>query len=102
MQNVNNSPLSEDAAQVETWLNTQPNPTEQFKKYSFDEMKEALRKYLEPETESEGAIASEPAAPFEGDRQDLPWEKNGGGNYSVDTAKAKPVKSDQFDSLFNE
>ena len=95
-----NSQLSEDAAQVKTWLEDQPNPLEQFKKFSFEEMKEALRKYLEPEAEEEGEIISEPATAFEGDRKDLPWEENG-SKYKADTSQAKQTKEDQFDKLFS-
>jgi len=45
------TPLSEDAAKVKLWLSTQPNPVEQFKRLSYDEMKEALMKHLNPEEE---------------------------------------------------
>ena len=96
-----NTPLSEDASQVETWLGTQPNPLEEFKRFTFDEMKSALQKYLTPEEESEGDIIAEPAQAFDGDRKDLPWEENG-SNFSLDTSKSKQNKVDQFDSLFNE
>ena len=96
-----NTPLSEDASQVETWLEKQPNPLEEFKRFTFDEMKTALQKYLTPEEESEGDIIAEPAQAFDGDRKDLPWEENG-SNFSLDTSKSKQNKVDQFDSLFNE
>ena len=96
-----NTPLSEDASQVETWLEKQPNPLEEFKRFTFDEMKSALQKYLTPEEESEGDIIAEPAQEFDGDRKDLPWEENG-SNFSLDTSKSKQNKVDQFDSLFNE
>lgn len=94
-----NSPLSEDATTVKAWLDAQPNPLEEFKKFSFDEIKDALKKYLEPETEEEGTIVSEPAAGFE-DKKDLPWEENG-SDYKLNTAGAKSSKEDQFDKLFN-
>ena len=45
------TPLSEDAAKVKLWLETQPNPVEQFKRYSYEEMKENLMKHLNPEEE---------------------------------------------------
>ena len=51
------SPLSEDASLVEKWCNEQPNPKDGlFKRYSFDEMKSALEKWLSPEDESEDEI----------------------------------------------
>jgi hypothetical protein len=43
--------LSEDASKVKLWLETQPNPLEQFKRYSYEEMKENLMKHLNPEEE---------------------------------------------------
>ena len=43
--------LSDDAAKVKLWLETQPNPVEQFKRLSYEEMKEALMKHLNPEEE---------------------------------------------------
>ena len=85
------TPLSEDAELVEKWTNEQPNPTEGlFKRYSFDEMKSALEKWLSPEDDSEEVIStpvtSTPKQPT---------------NFSLDTNKAKQTKVDQFDSLFD-
>jgi len=95
------SSLSDDKALVETWLAEQPNPKEVFKRFTFDEMKDALVKWLSPEeAESEGDIVSEPASDFDNDPKDLPWEENGGKNFSLDTSKVKETKKDQFDSIF--
>jgi len=95
------SPLSEDKAQVETWLAEQPNPKEVFKRFTFDEMKSALVKWLSPEeSEDEGDIISEPANDFDNDPKDLPWE-NEGNNFSLDTSKVKESKTDEFDKLFD-
>jgi hypothetical protein len=44
-------PLSEDADQVEKMLNTQVNIKEFFTKYSFEDMKESLQKYLNIDNE---------------------------------------------------
>jgi len=85
------SPLSEDAALVEKWTNEQPNPKgDLFKRYSFDEMKVALEKWLSPEDDDneEAAIA--------------PVETQPSTNFSLDTTKAKQSKVDQFDSLFDD
>ena len=85
------SPLSKDASLVEKWTNEQPNPKEGlFKRFSFEEMKSALEKWLSPEEDSEEIIAtpvtSTPKTP---------------SNFSLDTNKAKQTKVDQFDSLFD-
>ena len=44
---------------VEKWTNEQPNPKEGlFKRFSFDEMKSALEKWLSPEEDSEEIVAT--------------------------------------------
>jgi hypothetical protein len=52
------TPLSEDPEQLKKWLNDQPNPVSQFKKYSYEDMKAALLGYLNPEDEKEQMAAS--------------------------------------------
>ena len=86
------SPLSADAAQVEKWKKDQPDPTSEFKRFTFDEMKSALEKWLSPE-DQEGEIISEPASNFESDAPK--------SNFSLDTSNVKKNKADQFDSLFD-
>ena len=85
------SSLSEDASLVEKWTSEQPNPTDGlFKRYSFDDMKSALEKWLSPEDDSEEVVesVSTPATPS--------------SNFSLDTSKAKQNKVDEFDSLFDD
>ena len=97
------SALSDDKTQVETWLETQPNPKDVFKRFTFDEMKDALVKWLSPESsESEGDVVSEPASNFSNDRKDLPWEKEEPkSNFSLDTSNVKESKKDKFDTIFD-
>tara|TARA_B100000767_G_scaffold45124_1_gene39472 strand:- start:209 stop:1039 length:831 start_codon:yes stop_codon:yes gene_type:complete len=84
------SPLSEDAALVEKWTNEQPNPKgDLFKRYSFDEMKIALEKWLSPEDDDSEEVDAAPAT------------TQSSTNFSLDTSKAKQSKVDQFDSLFD-
>ena len=87
------SPLSSDSATVEKWLSEQPNPEELFKRYTWDEMKSALEKWLSPEAEEEGDITSEPAVEFD----DRPSSK-----FTLDTSNVKKSKADEFDNLFEE
>jgi len=90
------SPLSEDPSQVESWTSEQPNPKEGlFKKYSFDEMKVALEKWLSPE-ETESDNVSENAFPTE--KAAAPSTSN----FSLDTNSegVKKNKADAFDSMF--
>jgi len=90
-------PLSDDEGQVKEWLEDQPNPMEQFKRYSYEEMKAALTKWLTPEEEEEGAISSEPADGFESEPP-----KTEAKSYSLNTNGAKQNKEDEFDGLFGE
>ena len=55
------TPLADRAEKVESFLENQKNVTELFNKYSFDEMKESLQKYLAPSEETETVEATTPA-----------------------------------------
>ena len=96
------SPLSDDAGQVEKWLSEQPNSEELFKRYTWDEMKSALEKWLSPDTGDEGDIISEAPSNFDNDPKDLPWEKEESkSSFSLDTSNVKKNKADEFESLFD-
>tara|TARA_B100001769_G_scaffold177138_1_gene139746 strand:+ start:366 stop:1199 length:834 start_codon:yes stop_codon:yes gene_type:complete len=88
------TPLSTNASQVETWLKEQPESIKLFKRFTFDEMKSALEKWLSPEVEEEGAISSEPAVEFDDEK---PASK-----FSLDTSNAKATKADKFDAMFDD
>jgi len=93
------SALSEDASQIEMWLEEQPDILEmqaKFKK-SFDELKTILQNFLEPEGEEEEEMAPTPTESID---EELNLEPK--SNYSLSAKKevAKPV--DKFDSLFDE
>ncbi len=85
------SPLSEDASLVEKWTSEQPNPKgDLFKRYSFDDMKSALEKYLSPEEEemsqsTDGLVTT-----------------NSSNNFTLDTTKVKQNKADAFDTMFDD
>tara|TARA_Y100001938_G_scaffold146718_1_gene226210 strand:+ start:1279 stop:2118 length:840 start_codon:yes stop_codon:yes gene_type:complete len=87
------TPLSSDAALVEKWTKEQPDPNAEFKRFTFDEMKSALEKWLAPDQGEEGDVISEPAQPFDGDAPK--------SNFALDTSKVKENKADKFDSLFD-
>lgn len=95
------SPLSDDKTQVETWLETQPNPKDVFKRFTFDEMKDALVKWLSPEdTNEDSTPIISPTT--NNDPKDLPWEKETTTpNFSLDTSNVKENKKDKFDSIFD-
>ena len=87
------TPLSSDATQVEKWTKEQPDPNAEFKRFTFDEMKSALEKWLAPDQGEEGDVISEPAQPFDSDTPKT--------NFALDTSKVKENKADKFDSLFD-
>ena len=92
---LKSTPLSENKTEAQAWLDNQPNPVDLFKRYTFDEMKSALEKWLSPEDAAEeGDIISEPAVDFDETKS----------NFALDTSapKVKQNKVDQFDSLFDE
>jgi hypothetical protein len=92
---LKSTPLSEDKDEAQAWLDNQPNPVELFKRYTFDEMKSALEKWLSPEDAAEeGDIISEPAVAFDEPKS----------NFALDTSapKVKQNKVDQFDNLFDD
>ena len=92
------SSLSDDEAIVETILKDQPDPKKVFKPLSYDEMKQALQEWLDPEAaEGEGDIISEPSVDFDSDTKAEPKS-----NYSLSTKPVKKSKTEQFDDLFSD
>lgn len=89
------SPLSEKASDVESWTSEQPNPIDLFKRFTFDEMKSALEKWLSPETEEDEDDTPSQPTPISETPKPV-------SNFSLDTTKAKKTKADSFDSLFEE
>ena len=87
------SVLSKDADEVESMLENQKNPLEVFKKYSFDEMKEALQEWLSPDEAEEGDII---------DDEKEPVAVAAETNYTLKTPTKKESKADKFDELFEE
>ena len=89
---LKSTPLSEDAKQVETWTSEQPDPTTEFKRFTFDEMKVALEKWLSPEEGEEEVITTAPSP------------NPPKSNFSLDTSggAVKKSKDDAFDSIFGD
>ena len=81
---------------LETLLNSQPNLTELYTEPSYDELKEALAGYLNPDaaTETDTATTSNNVA-----TTTAPTANTGGTTAST-TKKTDDVE-DAFDSLFN-
>ena len=84
--------ITEDKDALVNYLADQPDPRDIFKRYSFDEIKSALYKFLNPEEAGEeGDIIDE------GKTEETPVENNFNLNVGP-----KVTKEDKFDELFNE
>lgn len=90
--------LSNDEATAKSLLEDQPDPMAIFKRYSYEEIKANLAKFLSPEDETEGEIISETPEPFDADTK----SSTPSANYSLDTSKSKQTKTDKFDDLFSD
>jgi len=81
------TPLSEDGDKVKQWLENQPDPLTQFKRYTYDEMKEALLKHLNPEEDikeqADQVVSKQPET----------------GQYTLSTSK--PSIDSSIDDLFD-
>jgi len=95
--------ISDDAALVTKVLEDQPDILSINKRYSFDELKDLLDKWLNPEEDEETPIASADADE-EVEEDDFLKEINAPveQTYKLDTAAAKTSNSDKFDDLFND
>jgi len=84
------SPLSEDADQVDTWLKEQPDPNDSFTVYDYDYIKRQLKGYLNPDAKKD----DEP-------KEDKKEESK--GSYTLNTTKkpATAKAADEFDELFD-
>ena len=88
----NQTPLTESKEMLETLLNGQPNLTELYTEPSYDDLKEALATYLNPDTDTDTTATSNGVA-----ASTTPTTNVG---TTTDTKKTTDV-SDAFDELFN-
>lgn len=92
------TPLSEDASQITTWLENQPILLEERYKYTYDKLKEELQTFISGGEEKEDDIISEPASGFEDDSPAKEEKK-----FTLSTqGTPKKAKSEEFDSLFED
>jgi hypothetical protein len=94
------SALSDNKAEIEGWLENQPDVLQVQRKMEFDAMKEVLQNWLAPtveETEIETEVETETD-------DDMPWEKDEKPKvYGSKPVTIKPKsKVDEFDELFDE
>ena len=90
------TPLSKDATQAKQWLNEQPDLMSFYKKHDYEEMKEILLNYLNPEQEAE--IAEE-----EDEVVEAPVvEQKTAYSEPAAPKKKSSFNEDEFDKLFTE
>jgi hypothetical protein len=92
------TPLSTDASEVKNWLETQPNPLELFRKYPYEDMKESLLQWLNPESEVQEEVKT-PEQPVKPKSIPEMVPSGNGNKYSI---SAKKNVDDEFDKLFND
>jgi hypothetical protein len=97
------TPISDDANLVNKVLEEQPDIFSINKHYSFDELKDLLDKWLNPDSEedTEAPIASKAADEEEDDfltEMNKPVEQT----YKLDVTATKTSNADKFDDLFND
>ena len=90
----NQTPITDDKALLESVFENQANVTELYTEPSYDDLKEALAGYLNPETETDTTTTSNNVA-----ASTTPTTNTGGTTTST-TKKTEDVE-DAFDSLFN-
>jgi hypothetical protein len=96
------TPISEDGALVTKLLEEQPDILGINRKYSYDQLKDVLAKWLNPEEEP--AATEAPIASKDEDEDDFITEINKpvAPAYSLETPAAKTSNADKFNDLFND
>ena len=95
--------ISEDGALVEKLLNEQPDILAINRRYTYDQLKDVLTKWLNPEEEA--AATEAPIASKDEDEEDdflTEINKPVAPDYSLETPAAKTSNADKFDNLFND
>ena len=96
------TPLSEDANQVNTWLETQPLLLEERYKYTYDKLKDELQNFISGNEGGEGEIVSEPAVEFESTTTNNEVTSNQKAFSLATQGTPKKAKSAEFDDLFDD
>jgi hypothetical protein len=97
------TPISEDGALVTKFLEEQPDILGINRKYSYDQLKDILSKWLNPEEEA--AATEAPIASKDEDEDDdfiTEINKPVTPAYSLETPAAKTSNADKFNDLFND
>jgi hypothetical protein len=94
--------ITEDAALLQKLLDEQPDILTINRRYTFDDLKTILEKFLNPEDDIEDnvPVVANTVADAE-EASDLPWEKPEAKPYTLENTTPKETNTDKFDSLFN-
>jgi hypothetical protein len=99
------SPLGADKTTIKTWLAEQPDVLALQKQLTFEEVKNILAKFLNPDIEEdEDEVTTTPSTapvndlPWDDDEEEAPAPKK---NYTLQP-KTKTTKADKFDALFED
>lgn len=93
------SVLSSDKSEIKSWLTEQPNVLELQKKNSYEDLKDILKRFLNPEEEE-----SEETVTVEDTKDEDPIlakAEQPKSNYTLQV-KPKATKADKFDALFGD
>jgi len=96
------TPLSEDANQVNTWLETQPQLLEERYKYTYEKLKDELQNFISGNEGGEDSIVSEPAVEFDGNKNNTEKVEPKKSFSLASQGTPKKAKSDEFDDLFED
>jgi hypothetical protein len=95
------SPITDNATLLQTLLDEQPDILTINRRYTFDDLKIILEKFLNPEDDIEDNVpvvantVADSAEP-----SDLPWEKPEAKPYTLENVAPKVTNTDKFDELF--
>ena len=92
--------LSSDKSEIKSWLTEQPNVLELQKKNSYEDLKDILKRFLNPEDEE----SEEEAVTVEDTKDEDPIlakAEQPKSNYTLQV-KPKATKADKFDALFGD
>jgi hypothetical protein len=96
------TPISDDATIVGTVLNEQPDIFAINKQYTFDELKDLLDKWLNPDSEEDTDVPIVSKDEDEEEEDDFLTEmKKPAEAYKLDVKATKSTPSDKFEDLFN-
>jgi hypothetical protein len=93
------TPLSGDNDFVDKALKNQPELFKYFKKYSYDEMKEALAGFLNPEESQESTLTSSQSITNDNPLSSTTEVKD--DNYSLNIKNKEIISNDEFKDLFD-